>query len=510
MRISMTQATWAVTAALRGGRRRGDRGRARRQPPQGGRQGAPPAAGRAYAAAPGGSSVPPPPFPDAAQVGRDRPAASRRPDVQGARDAVEPRVPAQRRHAHHREGRPAAHRARRHARSAARRRNAGGVRGRPGRACSRSPSTRSSRQNQFVYLTYSKAARRRTGTTALARGRFDGKALVDVKDLLVTDNCNTGGVHFGSKLAFGRDGMLYMTVGERNDRNRAQNTNIHGGKILRLKDDGDRAARQSVRRQGGVQAGDLHLRPPQPAGAGDPSRHRRRLGDRARTAGRRRAQPDRGGQELRLAGRSPTAANTAARSSARSRPEGIEQPFMFWSPSPGLSGMAFYTGDKFPGGRDSCSSARSPASACTAWASTRRGLAGREAMLTTLRQRIRDVRQGPDGFLYLVVDANPGGILRVEPATPAADAGSGSTLPGPLGSGRCSRDLIAGDPSRPAYDSRRSPSARGRRLRRDRARAARPSSARRRRCRSTSSVTPRSMPAPDAMKMAPSSGSLAT
>ena len=92
-------------------------------------------------------------------------------------------------------------------------------------------------QNQFVYLTYSKG-KEKEGTTALARGRFDGKALVDVKDLLVTDNWNTGGVHFGSKLAFGKDGMLYMSVGERNDRVRAQNTNLHGGKILRLKDDG--------------------------------------------------------------------------------------------------------------------------------------------------------------------------------------------------------------------------------------------------------------------------------
>ena len=85
-------------------------------------------------------------------------------------------------------------------------------------------------QNQFVYLTYSKG-KDKEGTTALARGRFDGKALVDVKDLLVTDNWNQGGVHFGSKLAFGKDGMLYMSVGERNDRVRAQNTNIHGGKI---------------------------------------------------------------------------------------------------------------------------------------------------------------------------------------------------------------------------------------------------------------------------------------
>ena len=52
-----------------------------------------------------------------------------------------------------------------------------------------------------------------------------------------------------------------------------------------------------------------------------------------------------------------------------------------------------------------------------------KGLAGRELMLSSLRLRIRDVRQGPDGFLYLVVDANPGGILRVEPVTTPAGSG---------------------------------------------------------------------------------------
>ena len=93
--------------------------------------------------------------------------------------------------------------------------------------------------NQFLYLTYSKPCPTdKQATTALMRGKFDGKALIDAKDLFVADNCNSGNPHFGSKLAFGRDGMLYMTVGERGDRDRAQNTNIHGGKILRLTEDG--------------------------------------------------------------------------------------------------------------------------------------------------------------------------------------------------------------------------------------------------------------------------------
>ena len=92
-------------------------------------------------------------------------------------------------------------------------------------------------KNNLLYLTYSKPCEK-GATTALLRGKFDGKALTDAKDLFVADNCNTGNPHFGSKLAFGRDGMLYMTIGERGDRVRSQNTNIHGGKILRLREDG--------------------------------------------------------------------------------------------------------------------------------------------------------------------------------------------------------------------------------------------------------------------------------
>ena len=103
-------------------------------------------------------------------------------------------------------------------------------------------------ENQLLYLTYSKSRERtsappaaapapppgqappREGTTVLARGRFDGKALTDVRELFVADNWNTGNPHYGGKLAFGRDGMLYMTIGERGDRNRAQNTALHGGR----------------------------------------------------------------------------------------------------------------------------------------------------------------------------------------------------------------------------------------------------------------------------------------
>ena len=93
------------------------------------------------------------------------------------------------------------------------------------------------RDNQLLYLSYSKQCQQ-GATTALFRARFDGKALIDGRDIFVADNCNTGNPHFGSRLAFGPDDMLYMTVGERGDRNRAQNPASHGGKILRLTPDG--------------------------------------------------------------------------------------------------------------------------------------------------------------------------------------------------------------------------------------------------------------------------------
>ena len=273
-------------------------------------------------------------------------------------------------------------------------------------------------QNQFVYLTYSKG-KDKEGTTALARGRFDGKALVDVKDLLVTDNWNQGGVHFGSKLAFGKDGMLYMSVGERNDRVRAQNTNIHGGKILRLKDDGTVPAdnpfvgkaeyKPEIFTWGHRNIQGLAVHPD--TGAVWATEHGPQGGDELNLieAGKNYGWPViTFGREYSGEVISPQPAR-----------EGMEQPFMFWAPSPGLSGMVIYTGDKYPGWKGQFFLGALAGTGVWRVGMNERGLAGRELMLSSLRQRIRDVRQGPDGLLYLVVDANPGGILRLEPiATP--------------------------------------------------------------------------------------------
>ena len=282
-------------------------------------------------------------------------------------------------------------------------------------------------ENQYLYLTYSKpCAGEKSATTALARGKFDGKALTDVKDLFVADNCNTGNPHYGSKLAWGRDGMLYMTVGDRGDRKRAQDPASHGGKLLRLREDGTAAPdnpfvgkegfKPEIYTWGHRNAQGLAFHPA--TGALWLNEHGPQGGDELNVI-----EPGKNyGWPVVSYGREypPDGSKVSAQSSR----EGFEEPIVLWSPSIGISGMIFYTGDKFPDWKGNLFvGALSGFGVHRVGFNEKGGLLGREVLLASLRQRIRDVRQGPDGNLYLAVDSNPGGILRVEPA------GAASTSP---------------------------------------------------------------------------------
>jgi len=268
-------------------------------------------------------------------------------------------------------------------------------------------------ENQFIYITYSKPGDM-GNTTALMRGRLQGNALTDVKDIFVADAWSKGTAHFGSRLAFGRDGTLYMTIGERNERDRAQDTNQHTGKVVRLRDDGSvppdnpfvgRAGfKPEIFSYGHRNPQGLTIHPE--TGAVWEVEHGPQGGDELNlilpgnnygwplvTFGREYAGP-------RI--------NTPWR-------EGLEQPIIFWAPSPALSGMVFYTGDRFPRWKGQLFIGSLAGMALHRVGFTEAGPIGREALLTELRQRIRDVRQGPDGLIYLVTDANPGAVLRIEP-----------------------------------------------------------------------------------------------
>ncbi|HYN07915.1 MAG TPA: PQQ-dependent sugar dehydrogenase [Vicinamibacterales bacterium] len=273
--------------------------------------------------------------------------------------------------------------------------------------------------NTFVYFTYSKKGER-GNTTALARGKFDGQALTDVQDLFVADAWSTGSAHFGSRIVFARDGTIFMTVGERNDRTRAQDTSHHAGKVLRLRDDGTvppdnpfvgrAGVRPEIYSYGHRNMQGLALHPD--TGAVWETEH-----------------GPQGGDELNVI--SPgknygwpvvTFGREYSGEVITDRPwrEDMEPPVTIWVPSPGLSGLTFYTGDKFPGWKGNLFAGGLAGLSVQRVVFTPRGLVGRETLIGELRQRVRDVREGPDGFLYVLTDANAGGILRIEPAPPTS------------------------------------------------------------------------------------------
>jgi glucose/arabinose dehydrogenase len=93
-------------------------------------------------------------------------------------------------------------------------------------------------ENRVIYLSYSKAGENNLTTTALARAVFDGMSLKDVKDIFVSNSWSKSNTNYGGRIAFDRAGLLYLTVGERQEQDRAQKPGDHGGKVLRLRDDG--------------------------------------------------------------------------------------------------------------------------------------------------------------------------------------------------------------------------------------------------------------------------------
>jgi glucose/arabinose dehydrogenase len=270
-------------------------------------------------------------------------------------------------------------------------------------------------ENQFVYLTYSKPGPQ-GNTTALARGKFDGRALTGVQDIFVADAWSMQTFHFGSRLTWGRDGTLFMTVGERNDRTRAQDTSHHAGKVLRLRDDGTvppdnpfvgRAGfRPEIYSYGHRNLQGLTTHPE--TGEIWETEHGPQGGDELNII-----QPGKNyGWPVATFGREYDGrliTNEAYKA-------GMEPPVTVWVPSIALSGMVFYTGDKYPAWKGSLFVGGMAGTQLHRVVFSAGGPQGREPMLTELRLRVRDVRQGPDGLLYLAIDANPNGaILRLDP-----------------------------------------------------------------------------------------------
>jgi glucose/arabinose dehydrogenase len=310
-------------------------------------------------------------------------------------------------------------------------------------------------RNGLVYFTYSKILPGESetrdwdkltgpaGTAVLARGRYDGAhTLTGVKDLFVAEAA-TSGVS-AARIVFGRDGKVYMSIGApsrdlaRDGTNRigtseeAQDPRSDSGKVLRLNEDGTVPSDNpfigrpgyrpeiyalGLRNTTGLivnpETGDIWGVDHGPLGGDELNviRAGRNYGWPVVSYGRAYS------GERTLDGSGPELPTSSA--------PGMEEPLLFWSPNIAPGGLVLYTGDRFPSWKGDLFVGGLRSTQLHRVGLNERGLPDRqESLLSELGQRIREVRQGPDGLLYLLTDHDAGALIRVEPV-PAASGGTG-------------------------------------------------------------------------------------
>ena len=290
-------------------------------------------------------------------------------------------------------------------------------------------------QNRLIYFAYSKPDPQKDflATTAVARARWDGgTTLVDVKDVFVADSwysseiagtnnrcCGQGPADgsYGSRIVFDADGLLYVTIGDRNWGEKAQDPSSHMGKIVRIRDDGTIPADNPFVGKEGYKP-DLYT-----------TGHRNPLGLTIHPVTHELWSTEfgpRGGDELNRiqAGKNygwilvteGQHYNGEPTARGKNSVPGMEDPVLFWVPSINPGNLAFYEGEKFPAWRGDLLMAAMSRSLLRASFDAAGRPVGQERMLTELQQRLRDVRQGPDGLIYLLTDETAGAMLRIEPA----------------------------------------------------------------------------------------------
>jgi glucose/arabinose dehydrogenase len=278
--------------------------------------------------------------------------------------------------------------------------------------------------NRLIYLSFSKpGATDAKATTTLVRGRFDGAALTGVQQIFeaVTEGAN----HFGGKIAFDRNGYLFLTLGDRQvlpagnlETHPAQDLSNHHGKTIRLHDDGripsdnpfvNRAgAKPEIWSYGHRNVQGIAIHPQ--TGEVWTNEHGPQGGDELNLVqpGRNYGWPVIGFGVMYTTG--------AAIHSGTHR-EGMEQPAQVWVPSIGISGAMFYTGDRFPQWRGNLFVGGMARQRLVRLTLNARRIVSEEALVPQMG-RIRDIRQGPDGDIYLVTDnreGKPTPILKIEP-----------------------------------------------------------------------------------------------
>ncbi|SRR5579885_797911 len=279
-------------------------------------------------------------------------------------------------------------------------------------------------QSRILYFTFAEPrgpnGAVNPNSTAAASARLveekDTAKLEDVKVIFRQEPAYPGGFHFGSRIAIARDGTLFITTGERNLKTTAQDLKQDLGKIIRINADGSipkdnpfagrKDARPEIWSYGhrNIQGAAIH-----------PVSGKLWINEHGPKGGDEINIPEKGknygwpviGFGVDYSG--------AIIHESTSKP-GMEQPIYHWTPSIAPSGMAFYTADAFPNWRGSLFNGALALTHLNRLELDGEKVVKEERLLSNLNERIRDVRQGPDGYLYLLTDARDGKLLRLVPA----------------------------------------------------------------------------------------------
>jgi glucose/arabinose dehydrogenase len=279
-------------------------------------------------------------------------------------------------------------------------------------------------QSRTIYLSFAEP-RGPSGAvnpngTSLASARFveeGGKAkLTDVKVIFRQEPAAIGGFHFGSRIAVTHDGAIFLTTGERNQKTPAQDLTSHLGKVIRIRPDGSvppdnpfvgRAdAKPEIWSYGhrNVQSAAIH-----------PATGKLWIVEHGPKGGDEINVPEKGkNYGWPVIGFGVDYSGAIIHETTHK--EGMEQPIYYWVPSIAPSGMAFYTSDAFPGWKGNLFVGALALTHLNRLELDGEKIVKEERLLTNLGYRIRDVRQAPDGTLWLLTDAHDGKLLHIVPA----------------------------------------------------------------------------------------------
>lgn len=260
-------------------------------------------------------------------------------------------------------------------------------------------------KNGYIYLTYSEAVGENKSTTAVGRAKLEGNKLVEFKKIFTALDASTNDHHYGSRIDFDGKGHIYISVGERGERDSVQKLSNHLGKIIRLNDDGsvpqdnpyvsDKKAKPEVWCYGLRNPQGLAMKP------GTDELWEAEMGPR-------------GGDEINLIkpgknygwpvityGRE----YYGPRIGEGTKKPGVEEPISYWVPSISPSAMTFYSGDKMPEWKGNIFLALLSGQALHRVAlDDKNKVTKQEVLFKDLDWRFRNVRTGPDGYLYFSTD----------------------------------------------------------------------------------------------------------